>query len=97
VEDIEVTTIDEFVSNEQIERVDFIKLDVEGVERDVILGARKTISRFCPKMAVSLYHNLIDLTELPLLITEMAGYDLYVRCKMSGPWSIFLYCEPMEK
>jgi FkbM family methyltransferase len=94
VEDIYVTTVDEFVAGEGLERVDFIKLDVEGVEREVIMGAKKTIVGFSPKMAVSLYHNLLDLTDLPLLLNSMADYKLYVRCKMAGPWSIFLYCEP---
>lgn len=96
VEDIDVTTIDEFVAGERLERVDFIKLDVEGEEHEVIMGAEKTIAGFCPKMAVSLYHNLADLTALPLLLNSMAAYNLYVRCKMAGPWSIFLYCEPKE-
>ncbi|MBT0666521.1 FkbM family methyltransferase [Geobacter pelophilus] len=94
VEDIDVTTVDEFVAAEHLERVDFIKLDVEGVELDAIIGAKKTIETFRPKMAVSLYHNLVDLTELPLMLHSMAAYNLYVRCKMAGPWSIFLYCEP---
>ncbi len=92
-EDIDVTTIDEFVAGEGLERVDFIKLDVEGVEREVIMGAEETIAHFCPKMAVSMYHNLLDMTELPLLLNSMAAYNLYVRCKMAGPWSIFLYGE----
>jgi len=94
VEDIDVTTIDEFVAVEGLDIVNFIKLDVEGVEREVIMGAEKTIAGFCPKMAVSLYHNLLDLTELPLLLNSMGAYNLYVRCKMAGPWSIFLYCAP---
>jgi len=94
VEDIDVTTIDEFVAGEGLDTVDFIKLDVEGAEREVILGAQKTIAGFRPKMAVSLYHNLLDLTDLPLRLNSMAAYNLYVRCKMAGPWSIFLYCAP---
>ena len=52
---------------------------------------------FRPKMAVSMYHKLLDLTELPLLLNSMADYNLFVRCKMAGPWSIFLYCEPKVK
>jgi len=96
VEEIEVTTIDEYVAGEALERVDFIKLDVEGVEHDVIVGAARTIAAFRPKMAVSLYHNLADLTGIPLLINSMAPYNLYLRCRMEGPWSIFLYCEPKD-
>ena len=97
VEDIEVTTIDEFVAEQNLSRVDFIKFDVEGLEYDVLTGGKNTIASFRPKMAVSLYHNLVDLVALPVLVDSLAKYDLYIRCKMEGPWSIFLYCEPNEQ
>jgi FkbM family methyltransferase len=94
VEAIDVTSIDTFATEQQLAKIDFIKLDVEGMEYEVLKGGRRVISSFNPKMAISLYHNIIDLTEIPLLVNEMADYDLSIRCKMEGPWSIFLYCNP---
>lgn len=94
VEKVEVTSIDAFVVEQKLTKVDFIKLDVEGLEYEVIRGGGQAIARFRPKMAISLYHNVADLTTIPLLVHDMAEYDLYIRCKMEGPWSIFLYCAP---
>jgi FkbM family methyltransferase len=37
---VEATTLDHYLRNNGIERVDFVKLDVEGGERDVLRGAR---------------------------------------------------------
>lgn len=53
---IEVPTerLDDFVEREGIERVDAIKLDVEGAELHVIRGADKTIRRFKPIMMVEI-------------------------------------------
>jgi FkbM family methyltransferase len=53
---VEVPTerLDDFVEREGIERVDAIKLDVEGAELHVIRGADKTIRRFKPIMMVEI-------------------------------------------
>src|SRR4029077_16941335 len=40
---IQVTTLDAFVSKNNLPRVDFIKIDVEGMERSVLRGARRVI------------------------------------------------------
>lgn len=37
-------------------RPDFIKIDVEGAETDVLLGAKETIARWHPKMLIELHH-----------------------------------------
>lgn len=42
--DVELRTIDSFV----FDRVDFIKVDVEGMEEDVFMGALDTIEKFNP-------------------------------------------------
>lgn len=91
-EEVAVTTIDEFVASEGIKKVDFIKMDVEGLEYQVISGGRKTIQEMKPKLAVPLYHKFCDLTELPLLVNEIADYKFYMRCKVEGPFGITMYC-----
>lgn len=75
---ISVAAIDEIV--DAAERVTMIKMDVEGAELESLKGARNTIVRDKPKIAVSLYHKPEDLTELPLYIKELVPeYKLYVR------------------
>jgi len=43
-----VTTLDAYVSENKIDGIDFIKIDVEGNEKAVLLGAKKTLEMFHP-------------------------------------------------
>lgn len=65
---VPLRSIDDMVAKGEIERIDFLKLDVEGAELETLLGAKESIHRFKPKMAVSLYHKPNDLFELVLFI-----------------------------
>ena len=59
------------------ERVDFIKYDVEGSEREALLGSRKTILRDKPTLLVSVYHRVGDLFDLPLFVSRQ--FPVYRR------------------
>lgn len=62
-------TIDEFVKYNQIEKVDFIKADIEGAERLMLEGAQETLLKHAPKLSLCTYHFPDDkkvLTELIL-------------------------------
>jgi FkbM family methyltransferase len=74
-------------------RVDYIKYDVEGVEREALLGSSDTIKRCHPDLAVSLYHRAEDIWRLPLLVKELyPGYQLYLRRPpYIPPWDLCLY------
>lgn len=48
-----------------------IKMDVEGAEREAVLGCSDTIRRYSPRMIVSVYHRNRDLFDLPLLLRKM--------------------------
>lgn len=67
---IAVTTIDEFVKAQGLQRVDFIKADIEGAERDMLRGARETLKRFAPKLAICTYHLPDDPQVLEQIIKE---------------------------
>jgi FkbM family methyltransferase len=54
--DVRAETIDGIVANLNLPSVDFIKTDIEGAEREALNGARGTLRRFAPRMAVSSYH-----------------------------------------
>lgn len=53
---IECTTLDDWVEENNIPRVDFIKADIEGAERDMLNGARQVIKRDHPRIAICTYH-----------------------------------------
>ncbi|MCL1880972.1 MAG: FkbM family methyltransferase [Oscillospiraceae bacterium] len=58
----------------------YIKIDVEGGEAEVIKGAKEVITKYRPKMLVSLYHRPEDMFKLPLLIhSYAASYKFYLR------------------
>jgi len=72
-------SIDDLVDKYQLEKVDFLKMDIEGAEPFALKGAERTISQFKPKLAISIYHNLHDFTQMFRLIKTMhADYRLFL-------------------
>ncbi len=63
--------LDTYVIRKDLPRVDYIKLDIEGAELDMLHGAAKTIARWKPKMAVSAYHKPEDLFTLATYIKSV--------------------------
>ena len=62
------------------EYVTFIKMDIEGAERDALTGAADLIRRCRPDLAICVYHSVSDLWEIPLMIHEIEpSYRLYMR------------------
>lgn len=51
-ETVEIRTLDRFVRDTGIARLDFMKVDIEGWERRMLAGAKDTISRFGPSMMI---------------------------------------------
>ncbi|WP_051586360.1 FkbM family methyltransferase [Selenomonas sp. AE3005] len=66
-----VIDIDTYVRENNIPRIDYIKLDVEGAELEVLKGAFLTISQFKPKLAISAYHKPEDLYEIQKYIRSL--------------------------
>lgn len=69
-ETVRITTIDNFVREQHLEKVDFIKSDIEGMERNLLMGARETLKRFAPKLAICTYHLPDDPEVLECIIKE---------------------------
>ena len=68
---VRVTTLDKFVEKEKLERIDFIKCDIEGFERFFLEGARESIKRFHPKISMCTYHNLDDKQILMSILLDI--------------------------
>ena len=72
-------SIDDFVKNNSIPKVDFIKMDIEGAEPIALEGAIETIKRFKPKLAIAIYHSMEDFVNIPYWIMGLnLGYKLYL-------------------
>ncbi|GHT41425.1 hypothetical protein FACS189437_08320 [Bacteroidia bacterium] len=54
--EIQITTIDKFVEENKLKTVNFIKADIEGVEREMLRGASGVLKKFAPKLAICTYH-----------------------------------------
>ena len=79
---INTTTIDEFVRANNIERVDFIKSDIEGYERYMLEGAQETLRRFAPKLALCTYHLPDDPQVMASLIKQAnPNYEIVQKSK----------------
>jgi FkbM family methyltransferase len=76
---VSTITIDEFVEQEGLEQVDFLKMDVEGAELNLLRGARGSIERFAPKLGIAAYHKDDDLVRIPAAIVSLnPAYRLYL-------------------
>jgi hypothetical protein len=69
-EKIKITTLDNFVHQENIKKIDFIKVDIEGAERDMLKGAYNVLKEFAPKLALCTYHFPDDPEVLEGLIKD---------------------------
>lgn len=77
---IAALSIDDLVDREAPDRVDFIKMDIEGAETEALVGAQETIRRFRPKLAISVYHSLDDFAAIPRWIEGLGlGYTFALR------------------
>lgn len=62
---VQIVALDEVVNGFN---PDYIKMDVEGYEKESLCGMVETIKKHQPALAVSLYHKPQDIFELPLLV-----------------------------
>ena len=77
------------------EKIDFIKMDVEGAELSVLRGAKTVIEANKPVLAISLYHNWDDLWTIPNYFHDVhKGYDLLIRQHMKNSFDLVLYAVP---
>ena len=93
-------TIDKFVEENNIEKIDYIKMDVEGAERTILEGAIKTIKKFKPHLAIAIYHGgklfMEDFYDIPLFIKNIMGEDYQYYIRTFSPWcgETILFCKP---
>ena len=90
-EEIETLTVDELSADRVIT---YIKMDVEGAEKEAIEGAVNTLKNQKPKLNIALYHRSADIFELPLQIAKInPDYKFRLRRHPYIPcWDMNLYC-----
>jgi FkbM family methyltransferase len=73
------TTVDDYVAEKELNRVDLIKIDVDGFDLEVLWGAEKTFERFSPIVVVELNHALSTRGYTP-----SQAMDFMLQCRYSS-------------
>jgi FkbM family methyltransferase len=90
-------TIDDFVLLNNVQKVDFIKMDIEGAEPAALKGAINTIKNFKPKLAIAIYHSMSDFVNIPRWIYDLdLGYDLYLGHYTIHAEETVIYAKPRK-
>jgi FkbM family methyltransferase len=55
-EKVSCTTLDYWVRDRGISKIDFIKANIEGAERQMLIGAIEILGKFAPRLAICTYH-----------------------------------------
>lgn len=71
-EEIAIRRLDEVVAERDIRRIDFIKVDIEGSEMRMLVGAREALTRFSPALYIELVNG--HLARRGDSIEELTGY-----------------------
>ncbi len=76
---VTATTIDKIVEQTKLIPT-YIKMDLEGAEKEALIGATQTIRQYKPKMLIAGYHFNEDLFAIPLALLQLnPNYQIYLR------------------
>jgi FkbM family methyltransferase len=68
--EIQAIRLDDYVTQNQIENIDLVKIDVEGFEKHVLLGAGQVILRFMPKL-------FVEISQKQLQMQGTSAHDIF--------------------
>lgn len=91
---IRITSTDDYAIDKGLEKLDVIKLDIEGFELAALKGAKKSIEQFRPKLQVCLCQSKEDLIEIYEYLSEQfkhLNYQYYIGHHADNHWGTVLY------
>lgn len=68
--EVETITLDQFAIKNKVEKIDFIKADIEGAERELLLGATEVMRKMHPKLSICTYHLPDDPEVLQKIVLD---------------------------
>jgi FkbM family methyltransferase len=81
---VPVRPLDEMLSELGLGRINYIKMDIEGAEREALKGAAGTLLRWKPVLMLDSYHRSDDDVVLPRVIHE-ANAAYQPSCALCSP------------
>lgn len=94
--EVDVVTIDDYCKENNI-KPDLIKMDIEGAELPALKGGMKTIRKYRPQLAISIYHCDRDYVEIPLYLKQnLENYEFKIGHYAPDIYETILYAIPYE-
>jgi FkbM family methyltransferase len=76
---VETMNLDDFVKIKGLPAINFIKMDIEGSELLALRGAKQTLLKDKPTLAISVYHQPDDIITIPQFLNSLGvGYRFYL-------------------
>ena len=90
---VPVISLDRYFAGKAVNELPtFIKMDIEGAEKEALIGAAEIIKRRKPKLAICAYHKAEDIYELPRAILGIrSDYRFALRQHGHGCFDTVLY------
>lgn len=77
---VTMCTIDSVMLDKGLDKLSFIKMDIEGAELNALKGAEESLKKYRPKLAISVYHAISDFYEIHAYLKSLdLGYRFYLR------------------
>ena len=86
-ENIKISKLDNIVNKLNLEKINFIKIDVEGYEIEVLKGSIETINKFRPILGISLHNPFFEKEIREIFEKEIENYE--IRKSEKDPSDIF--------
>lgn len=78
---VEVDTLDRCIEANKLPKPDFIKIDIEGMEHNALLGMAETISKYKPSMYIEIHgadkESKIENVQRIVRFLDLYGYSIY--------------------
>lgn len=79
--EIEIIKLDDFVAENSLERIDLVKIDVEGYELKVLRGAEQSLKKYLPILFIELDDDNLkaqnDSAQSLILFLKQIGYKIF--------------------
>jgi FkbM family methyltransferase len=90
---VPLRSIDSLAIDGTLEKIDFLKMDIEGSEMQALTGALGSIRKYMPKLAISLYHRPDDIFDIPAFLHHhFPDYKMYLGHYTIHNEETVLYC-----